>query len=203
MQSVELIELKMTLEFGIAPVGDILPIATNEQDDQPRVLVSHVANHFRMYLREDVPQMAHEQIRSLGAARCYDDEEVVRAILAHQMPIQHVRRICWYVAARRPSPAEYVDVRRVDDRYVIICDGREVAWAETDWENGEAAEVSIETHPDYRRRGFARQVTAAWIAAALDASKVGFYSHRLTNDASRAVASSLGLVHLSDEVEYI
>lgn len=203
MQSVALIELKMALEFGVAPVGDVLPIATNQQDDQPIVLVSRFSGESRMYLREDVPDIVRDRLRALGAGQCYDDEEAVCSILANEMATRDVRRIRWYVAVRRPAPTEHVDVRSVDGRHVIISDGHEVAWAESDWDNGEAAEVSIETRPEYRRRGFARQVTAAWIAATLDAGKDGFYSHRLTNAGSEAVAQSLGLAHLSDEVEYI
>lgn len=203
MDAVALIEMKMALEFGVAPVSCILPIATHEQDDQPLVLVSRTADECRLYLREDVPEHISRQLHSLGATTCFTDEASVRAILARSMPCRRVRRIRWYTTSRRPTDSEFADVLHIGGRYVIHRDGREVAWAETDWENDDAAEVSIETLEPYRRRGFARQVTAAWIAAIMDVGKVGFYSHRLANDASRAVAESLGLAHLSDEVEYI
>jgi len=198
-----LVELKMALEFGVAPAGDVLPLATTKQDDQPLVLVSHLAGACLMYVREDIPRPVRLRLGEAGAATCFTDEERVRAILAVAISVTRVRRICWYTVARRPAPSESPDVVERDGRYVIVVDGREVAWAETDWEDERAAEVSVETLEGYRRRGYARQVTAAWAAAMLDAGKIGFYSHRLTNDASRAVAASLGLVHLSDEVEYI
>lgn len=203
MDSRVLVELKMELEFGVGPAGDLLPLATNEQDDQPLVLVSRVDSDERLYLREDIPSQVQRQLRDVGAASCFEDEARVRAILDEAIPCQVARRIRWYTFARRPDRAEYPDVIRRGDRFVIVIDGREVAWAETDWENDRAAEVSIETLEGYWRRGFARQVTAAWAAAMLDAGKVGFYSHRMTNEASRAVAVSLSLTHLSDEVEYI
>ena len=203
MDSRVLVELKMELEFGVGPVGDRLPLATNAQDDQPLVLVSRVDDGDLLYLREDIPARVQRQLRDVGAASCFEDEARVRAILDTAIPCRIVRCIRWYTVARRPDRAEYFDVIRRGDRFVIVIDGREVAWTETDWENDRAAEVSVETLEGYRRRGFARQVTAAWAAAMLDAGKVGFYSHRMTNDASRAVAVSLGLTHLSDEVEYI
>lgn len=198
-----LVELKMALEFGVEPVGDRLLLATREQDDQPLVLVSRVADDDWLYVRDDISEAVERQLRGYGAAACFADEEQVRAVLASDAPCRQIRRIRWYVVARRPEPHEFADVLRRDGRFFIVADGQEVAWAETDWENERAAEVSIETLAAYRRRGYARQVTAAWAAAMLDAGKIGYYSHRLTNDASRAVAASLGLAHLSDEVEYI
>ena len=193
----------MALEFGVGPVGDILSLATREQDDQPLVVVSRVAGESLLYLREGLPPAIQRELRDIGASACFDAEEHVRSILASGMPCREIRRIRWYTVARRPEQGEYAAVVRSGSRFVIIDDGQEVAWAETDSENEQAAEVSIETLAAFRRRGYARQITAAWAAATLDAGKVGFYSHRLTNDASRAVAASLGLAHLSDEVEYI
>lgn len=198
-----LVELKMALEFGIAPYGNRLPLAITEQDDQPIVVISRVDGKVLMYLREDVPPGVERLLGDLGPAACFDDESQVRAILGPSVPCSYVRRIRWYTVAHHPDPAEYADVVRRGARLAIVVGGRDVAWAETDWENDRAAEVSIETLDGYRRRGFARQVTAAWAAATLNAGKVGFYSHRMTNDASRAVAVSLGLTHLSDEVEYV
>ncbi len=203
MDARALVALKMELEFGVGPVGDTLPLATNEQDDQPLVLVSRVGDEDLLYLRRDLPPSARRRLRELGATACFEDEQRTRAILAPVGPCRQIRRIRWYTAVRRPDPLEFSDVVQRGARLVIVADGQVVAWAGTDWENERAAEVSIETLAGYRRRGYARQVTAAWVAAVLDAGKVGFYSHRLTNDASRAVATSLGLAHLSDEVEYI
>lgn len=193
----------MELEFGVGPAGETLPLATTEQEDQPLLLVSVFDGERVAYVREDVPATVARRLRDLGAVACFVDEARVRAVLAPFAAVERVRRIRWYTVARRPAPDEYADVVASDGRFVIVVAGRAVAWAETDWDNDRAAEVSIETLEGYRRRGYARQVTAAWAAAMHDAGKVGFYSHRTANDPSRAVASSLGLSHLSDEVEYI
>lgn len=203
MDARTLVELKMALEFGVGPDGETLPLATNPQDDQPLVIVSAFDGGCRLYIREDVLPAIDRCLRDVGARRCFHDEVAVRDALASFSNIRTIRRIRWYFVTRRPSPAEFADVVVRDGRFVILDAGRPVSWAETDWEDERAAEVSIETIAEHRRRGFGRQVTAAWAASVVDAGKVGYYSHRMTNDASRAVAESLGLTHLADEVEYI
>ena len=85
---------------------------------------------------------------------------------------------------------------------MIERDGVVAARAWTTADSARATEVEVETHPDFRRRGYARQVVAAWAADALASGKAVFYSHVSANDASRGVARSLGLTWLSDEVEY-
>ena len=58
------------------------------------------------------------------------------------------------------------------------------------------------TLPEFRRRGYARQVTAAWAHDIQQQDKVPFYSHRLSNLASQAVARSLGLIPFQTAVAY-
>jgi predicted GNAT family acetyltransferase len=69
-------------------------------------------------------------------------------------------------------------------------------------ENEVAAEAWVETRPEHRRRGLARQVTAAWGHDLRRRGKIPFYSHRLENSASQAVARSLGLRQWKTEVAY-
>lgn len=198
-----LVELKMAMEFGVPPRDEILPLATIEQDDQPLVVASRLDHCYLVYVREDVSDAVGRRLRDLGADNCFHDEARVRDLLARSIPCQQLRRIRWYVAARHPDPSEYPNVQHRNGRFVVDVDGQVVAWAETDCEDAQAAEVSIETLEGFRRRGYGRQVTAAWVAATLGTGKVAFYSHRLSNVASRAVAVGLGFDHLSDEVEYI
>jgi len=199
----ELVERKIALEFGVAPVGDTLPAARANADGQPRLLVSQFDNEHAVFFRFDVPPERREQLSQLGPDTLMYDDEQVRTILAHDKPSDKVYRIRWHIIERLPDRSEFPDVTLRDDRHVIIIDGRAVAWARTDNEDDCAAEVSIETLEAFRRRGFARQVTASWAASVLSAGKVAYYSHLLANAPSQAVASSLGLTHLSDEVEYL
>ena len=199
----ELIEMKLAMEFGVAPVGDTLPEAHANDEWQPRLLVSRFGDEHALYFRFDVPDEVRAALSALGPTRLMRDEERVRSILARDAPVEEVYRIRWYTIERMPNPVEYLDVTILGDRHVVLVDGEVAAWARTDREDARAAEVSIETAAAYRRRGYARQVTASWAAYVLSAGKVAYYSHLLANAPSQAVAASLGLVHLSDEIEYL
>jgi hypothetical protein len=200
----ELVDLKIAMEFGVAPDGDTLPPASDNDEGQPRLLVSRFGGEYAIYFRFDVPGAIRQELTKLGPDALMRDEVRVRGILASHAPCEKTYRIRWYTIERMPDPSAYLDVTLQDDGlYVVLVEGRVAAWARTDREDEYAAEVSIETLPEYRRRGFARQVTAAWAARVIAAGKIAFYSHLLENAPSQAVAASLGLIHLSDEIEYL
>jgi hypothetical protein len=53
-----------------------------------------------------------------------------------------------------------------------------------------------------RRRGYARQVVAAWATYVLGEGKVAFYSHEAGNVASEALARSLGVAQYAVMTNY-
>lgn len=57
-----------------------------------------------------------------------------------------------------------------------------------------AHEVGVETVPEFRGRGFATPVVAAWASAVRDLNRIPLYSTSWQNDASQAVARKLGLI---------
>lgn len=92
-------------------------------------------------------------------------------------------------------------VRKGDEQFGIFVDGREVSGASSSRTNSEAAELWVWTEPDFRRRGYAEQVSTAWAAEVTGAGRVAFYSHRDDNEPSRRLATKLGVVHLFDLVQ--
>ena len=60
----------------------------------------------------------------------------------------------------------------------------------------------METHPDHRRQGYARQAVAAWVSQVIGSGRVALYSYKSRNEASRALAHSLGAVWYADVVCY-
>ena len=57
-----------------------------------------------------------------------------------------------------------------------------------------AHEAGVDTHVDFRGRGFAPHAVAAWARAVREANRLPLYSTSWKNTASQAVAAKLGLV---------
>lgn len=88
-------------------------------------------------------------------------------------------------------------------QFAIIADGLVVATCESSRESSQAAEAWVRTLPDYRRRGYATRVTAAWARDAFARSKQPFYSHHRDNIASARVARALSLVPFLEDAGYL
>ena len=73
-----------------------------------------------------------------------------------------------------------------DDQAVSVCYSAR--------KTSRAHEAGVETHPDYRGRGYAGQVVSAWADAVRRMGRMPLYSTSWENVASQAVASKLGLI---------
>ncbi|HEX8682366.1 MAG TPA: GNAT family N-acetyltransferase [Ardenticatenaceae bacterium] len=115
------------------------------------------------------------------------------------------------------TPADYPDVTPWNESHrslpghiqmggpsthLIIADGQIASACESSRENHKAGEAWVQTSPHFRRRGYARQVTAAWARYLQQQGKIPLYSHQWDNAASEAVARSLGLVPFITFVAY-
>lgn len=74
----------------------------------------------------------------------------------------------------------------VDRQAVAVCGSVRIA--------PQAHEAGLETAAPFRRRGYGKAVVAAWGSAVRALASEPLYSTTCQNDASRAVARSLGLV---------
>jgi hypothetical protein len=80
----------------------------------------------------------------------------------------------------------------VDDHAAAVCcSGRRTPMAD---------EAAVETAPLYRGRGYAAQVVSSWAQAVRDMGRVPIYSTSWRNEASRAVARKLGLIHFGNDL---
>jgi RimJ/RimL family protein N-acetyltransferase len=82
----------------------------------------------------------------------------------------------------------------------LAIDGRAVALCCSVRRTNMAHEAGVETAAPYRGHGYAGQVVAAWALAVRDAGRVPLYSTSWTNEASRAVARKLALIHFGNDV---
>lgn len=93
------------------------------------------------------------------------------------------------------GPGEWSELigGRLGEWAMAVHDGAPVSICHTPVSNNTAAEAGIWTRPDFRGRGLAPSVVAAWSGRARQVKDVLFYSTTATNHASRSVARSLGL----------
>ena len=191
MKPPELIRLSIGIENRVDPSGDLRPVPGK---NSALFSISRHQNGYIRFFRYDLPTAVRHQIEVLQPEMALQDHNIVRQILGRHTPCDSVFAGKGYYFAHLPSPEEFSDAVFHNGCYVIQVGGEPVSWAWTSHESEQAAELAVETVLEYRRRGYARQVVAAWAARVLGQGKVAFYSHEVGNTASEALAHSLGVV---------
>ena len=204
MNPLDLIHIQLELECIGADASNVLfRIPGDNPDDVARCYAAHHTTGYVTFVRGDVGPSIANAVRALSPQQVFEDIETVKRILggetASQVQVSAFRAYCFQ---KLPAPDEYADVVGEGDRFAIRVGGELVSWAQSSRSNSRASELATETKPDYRRRGYARQVCAAWARHQLEQGKIAFYSHRSENIASQALASSLGVLHFVDGVNY-
>jgi GNAT superfamily N-acetyltransferase len=194
MDARSLFRLEAELEYSVTLQDDVIPVTPENMRDVPLVTVARFTDAYELLFREGTPDAERARFTQADPARLF-------AATPNKFP-GRVVDCCWYVIARIPDPAEFPAVIERDGRFVIECDGRIAADAWSSQDGASAAEVEVETHPDYRRRGYGRQVVAAWAHRTRRAGKTAFYSHLVENDGSRSLAASVGAVWFADTREF-
>jgi hypothetical protein len=94
----------------------------------------------------------------------------------------------------RPYLAPWIpDITQSPPLFAMVHDGAAVAVCGSVRRTPAAHEAGVETVPEFRGRGFAGQVVAAWGQAVRELGVVPLYSTSWSNAASRAVARKLDL----------
>jgi hypothetical protein len=204
-----LIAAQLRLECkGVNAEGLLVRIPGRDPDDIPRCLALRHSAGYRVLFRNDLAHLLREQIAALPPEVVFGDQQTIGAILAQDAPVEAIWAGRSYIFPSAPAPAEYPDVVRVerggDARpvYAVHIAGQIVASCESAREDEAAAEAWVQTAPEFRRRGYARQVTAAWAHEIIRLGKIAFYSHSMNNLASQGVARSLRLRQFIDGVGY-
>jgi len=196
-----LLHQQMALErIGVDDSGHLYRLPGDNPDGIPRILTARLSNgQYIAYFRDDLPRPVAASLRKLAAEELHLQVSRVLSILGSNDPPWHGRSGLFL---KRPPPTEFASVVEHDGRFVLEIAGRIVSEAWSSRSTEFAAELAVETQPDFQRRGFARQVCAAWAAEQIGAGRRAFYSHNIGNTASAAVAKSLGVMPFMENVNY-
>jgi len=86
-----------------------------------------------------------------------------------------------------------------EEVYAVEQNGTIVSACVSSRQNSESAEAWVLTHPEHRRKGYAKQVVSAWASNLKKKGLVPFYSHAFENINSAKLAQRLKLLHVFDE----
>jgi hypothetical protein len=129
--------------------------------------------------------------------------EVRKLISERYHPCRGGEEVFWSGYFPKTSdPAGFPDVIQEGNDWVVEVEEQVVCRATIVRQNTSCAEAYVETQPVYQRRGYGRQVTAAWAHDILRSGRVPFYSYLLANSASAALAKSLRVEWYADVVGY-
>jgi hypothetical protein len=222
MDPLLLIRLHLELEgVGIDDDGSLFRIPGSSPDTLHRVYVTRHDQGDSVFFQRDVPKAVRKKLLALPIRDFFEQPERVKSILMEDRPCEEIHIGKSYILTAPVPPSRFPDViplsqvsqevvRRYDAALVpeqkevfgILVVGEIVSTCESSRENERAGEAWVRTHEAFRRRGFARQVTAAWGNWLLAQGKTPFYSHRWENFASQAVAQSLGMVQYVADAGY-
>lgn len=200
LEATDLIRLNTEIEHDLTPDGDLVPLAGK---DPLLLLANRHQDGYVFYYRQQVPPALRAQIDALGPQRAFDDDSAVQAILAGYAPHMRLVEGVGGYFAEMPTVEAFSDVVLEGDSYQIEIDGQAVSRAWSWTESDEAAELIVEALPDFRRQGYGRQVAAAWAAGVMQTGRVAFYNYLAGNEASAALAHSLGVVEYANWVAYL
>lgn len=92
------------------------------------------------------------------------------------------------------------DVGLCDPFLAILHDGQAVSVCGSVRISDRGYEAGVDTHPEFRGRGFAPRVVSAWARAVRAIDRVPLYSTSWNNTPSRAVAAKLGLMRFGTDI---
>jgi predicted GNAT family acetyltransferase len=185
---------------GVDSSGTLFRLPGENPDDIGLVQSIHLSDgRYVAYLRDDLPEDVATALRALTPEQLHREQARVRDILGATGSGGRWRT---YFFSASPRQEDYALAIQRDDRFVVEVYGVVASEAWSSRSTDLAAELAVETRPELRRRGYGRQVSAAWASHQLAAGRIAFYSHAVENAASAALAQSLGVMHLYDIVGY-
>lgn len=214
MKPVDYLSLQMQLEGLKMSGGNFVTRASPGVDEFPLVLQAHTSDGQELVRFDDtLPSALHDQLTA-GNLPSFKIESAIAVfgLFGISTKVGHFRTYI-FPDSFATAGTSIVTCFSQDDPKVVAAGfngcvgkiyateqaGRIVSACVSTRQNALAAEAWVFTHPDYRRKGFARQVVTAWAGSLQRAGLVPFYSHEVENTKSASLANRLKLVHVFDE----
>lgn len=218
----KLILLHMRLECKGVVDGDLVEkIDGPYPDDIARVVVVKSGERLLRFIAADLPEEVRDRLRAESPERVFDQPEIIKGVLGDLYPKDGPNRFVSYVFPTNIEPGLFAGTILLGPEHQqlfevfepgstfpkhpalgVIVDGKLMCVCESSREDDLAAESWVRTLEAYRGKGFAKTATLAWAVNLQKQGKTPYYSHKATNEASKAVAKSLGLVLISEEVSF-
>ncbi len=198
MNPIELIQLQITLEYSLNEAGRLAPFPGSSE--QGAYIVYRYAGGYMPYFSHRLPEALCNGLRNLGGEQAFEAPQAVLWLIQKYLPCHFNGRFVSEHLPRVPDPSEYPLVVKQGEQFVVLADGKPACRAWSERSNAHCAEVAVETHPEHRRKGYARQAVAAWAQEVIGSGRVALYSYKAENRASQALARSLGAVWYAEVV---
>ncbi|HKS59338.1 MAG TPA: GNAT family N-acetyltransferase, partial [Thermoplasmata archaeon] len=155
-----------------------------------------------VFHRHPTPPEVRSALDRLSAEQMFLDPAAVGQLLDEEGKFSPPERGVTYEVQRRPDPREHAEAVRQSHFHIVLRDGRPVAWAWSIRGDVHAEEGTVETVPEFRRRGYGRQALAAWAHDIVGSGKRAFFRDRGITPASESLARSLGATAIDRFIRY-
>lgn len=200
MKPVDLIELQITLEYALDEKGFLVPFPGSSE--QAVYIVYRYEDGYVPYYHYQLPVVIRSYLIAAGAQLAFSAPDQIEAILGEFIESRHVGKFISAYIPHRLAPETHPQVVHREGQWVILINGKPVCWAWSERSNDYCAEVAVETLPEYRHQGYARQVVAAWANEVIGSGRTALYSYEAENLPSQALARSLGAVWYADVIAF-
>lgn len=179
-------------------------------DDIELVLCVKMRDRYLTFVNAELDPVLAGHVLSLPAKGLFTSKgaSALRDLLYEETDPLEVRREVTYQFDSKPA-VPWPDVIALGDTaetletFAVLEKGRIVSKA---WSvrrvMDHSAQIAVNTVEEYLNHGFATQCAAAWADYQLSQGKVAIYSHRVGNEASRALAKALGLTPFAEVISY-
>jgi len=202
MDALELIQMQIRLEYRVDAQGCMATYPGSSE--QAYYIVYQHSCGYQPFLSLELPVELQQKLLAIGPGVAFEQPEKITKLISDvRGPCKGGEEIFWSgYFARIHAEGDHPLASRDGEKWVIFRDGQVVSQAMSVREDEHCAEVYVETLPAYRGRGYGRQVVAAWAWDIMRGGRAAFYSYKMTNSASAALACSLGVEWYANVVSF-